>query len=129
MGWTRGARRDQLIPTDGVRELRSEPESAVRPAAPLRPTFELAVLFCWDAALAWFCWLMSSLQSAPPSERKCRLSASMRENDFAQPAQVCDPLLAECRAWCRLQSCWRANPLPHPGHSHMNGRSSVCERK
>jgi hypothetical protein len=28
-----------------------------------------------------------------------------------------------------LQSCCRANPLPHPGHSHTNGRSSVWERR
>jgi len=28
-----------------------------------------------------------------------------------------------------LQSCCRAKPLLHPGHSHRKGRSAVCERK
>lgn len=83
----------------------------------------------WDAIAARFCAAAARLHAAPPSDLRCLLSASVLENDFPHPAHACWTAMLECSVMCRLQSCFRAKLFPHPGHSHANGLSSVCERR
>ncbi len=59
---------------------------------------------------------------------RCRFSASIRAKFFLHPSQGYGRMF-RCSCSCRLQSCCRAKPLPHPGHLHWYGFSSACERK
>jgi len=67
------------------------------------------------------------IEPISPSERRWRFSASRRANGFLHPSHVNGRWL-ECSCSCRLQSCWRANPFPQPGHLHWKGFSSLCDR-
>ena len=68
------------------------------------------------------------MRGDPNEDLRWRFSASMRANVFLQPSQVYGRKL-RCNASCRLQSCWRAKPFSQPGHLHLNGRSSLWDRR